>query len=125
MALSSSQKKIIRFIFAGSFVTLIYILSGLFLLTFFSISPVVANGFAFVIANLVSYIIHTLWSFSTKFKKNNFFKFYIVSFCGFLISLIFPAIGQSFNLDKSLAIIVTSITIPLFTFLLHHLWTYK
>lgn len=125
MALSKPPKKIIRFIFAGIIVTLIYIVTGLLLLNIFEVTPVIANGLAFIIANIFSYVIHTLWSFSTEIKKNNFYKFYIVSLCGFLISLVLPAMGENFSIDKSFTVIITSVSIPLFTFLFHHLWTYK
>jgi putative flippase GtrA len=125
MALSNPPKKIIRFIFAGTIVTLIYIVTGLLLLNIFEVTPVIANGLAFIIANIFSYVIHTLWSFSAEIKKNNFFKFYLVSLCGFLISLALPAMSENFNINKSFTVIITSLAIPLFTFLLHHLWTYK
>lgn len=125
MALNNSKNKIIRFIFAGVLVTFIYIVIGFILLKFTDINSVEVNAIAFIIANLFSYMIHTLWSFSTKIKKNNFLKFYIVSLIGFLISLILPMLGEHLKVDKFFITIVTSLSIPLFTFIVHNLWTYK
>ena len=125
MALNNPKNKIIRFIFAGLLVTLIYIAIGFLLLKFTDVNSVLANGIAFVIANLFSYMIHTLWSFSAEIKKNNFLKFYMVSLAGFSISIILPMLGEYLNADKFLMTVITSLSIPLFTFILHNSWTYK
>lgn len=114
----------LRFIFSGLIVTFFYISIAFFLIKFVKLNVTFANGFAFVFANIFSYIIHTTWTFSKKIKKSNLMKFYSVSFIVFLLSLLIPHLLRPFGINDFLITLVTSFSIPFLTYFLHIKWTY-
>lgn len=119
------EGKPFRFIIAGIFVTSIYILIAYLAQKYVFDSLPIANAIAFILANIVSYFIHTIWSFSEAIKKKNLLKFYIVTLGAFGLSVLIPSLGQHFQINHITTIICTALVIPIFTFLLHLFWTYK
>ena len=84
-----------------------------------------ANGLAFVIANIISFVINTLWSFSSKLEGERLLKFLVVTLISFSLTL-FIAWGAGFlGLHYLTGVLLIICIVPMLTFLMHNYWTYK
>ena len=87
--------------------------------------PAVANGIAFVVANLFSYAINTLWTFSHPLQGRSLLRFVLVSLTGLIIAVTVSGLAQWYGLNYWYGIgLVVCCATPV-TFLLHNVWTYK
>ena len=118
------NKRSLRFLFSGLLVTFFYIFIAFFIIKFVNLNVSLANGIAFVLANFLSYLIHTTWTFSERIKKSNLIRFYTVSIIAFLMSLLIPYSFEYFGMSDFLITLITSLSIPFLTYFLHSTWTY-
>jgi len=118
------NKRSLRFLFSGLLVTFFYIFIAFFIIKFVNLNVSLANGIAFVLANFLSYLIHTTWTFSERIKKSNLIRFYTVSIIAFLMSLLIPYSLEYFGMSEFLITLITSLSIPFLTYFLHSTWTY-
>jgi len=118
------NKRSLRFLFSGLLVTFFYIFIASFIIKFVNLNVSLANGIAFVLANFLSYLIHTTWTFSERIKKSNLIRFYTVSIIAFLMSLLIPYSLEYFGMSDFLITLITSLSIPFLTYFLHSTWTY-
>lgn len=114
-----------RFLVAGVGVTAIHAAVAAACIHFGSIVPAVAHGIAFIIANLCSYLIHTLWSFSSTPRPRNFTRFAIVSLLIFAISTGVPGLIDFAGGHYGLGIAAVTLIVPPTSFLLHRYYTYR
>lgn len=119
------KPKFLRFFIGGIFVTCIYISIAFLIQQYFFSNLSIANALAFIVANVSSYLIHTVWSFSEVIKKKNLLRFYIVTLGAFILAILIPLIGQYSQMNYLVINICTAIIISIFTFLSHLFWTYK
>ena len=118
-------RNILRFAISGLFVTGVHVLIATILISFILITPSLANGVAFVVATLFSYLINTLWSFSSSLHKRNLYRFFLVSFIGLLLSMSISGAAQYGGLYYLYGIAFVVCIVPAVTFLLHNFWTYQ
>lgn len=117
-------KRALRFCISGLLVTLVHICIATFLIRCVNTSPGFSNGVAFCVANAFSYLIHTLWSFSSTMGSKVLFKFLVVSGMGLALS---SSIGEAIDwmgFSYSYGILAVVLVMPPFNFLVHHFWTY-
>jgi putative flippase GtrA len=114
-----------RFAWVGVGVTALHVVSATWLITIQELSPVVANGFAFVLATLVSYIANTLWSFKRSLTSISLLRFAGVSLLGLLVTLVVSAAAEFVGLDYYYGIFAVVLAVPSFSFFLHRIWTYR
>lgn len=117
--------KTLRFAISGLFVTGVHVLIATILISFILITPSLANGVAFVVATLFSYLINTLWSFSNPLHRRNLYRFFLVSFIGLLLSISISGAAQYGGLHYWYGIAFVVCIVPAVTFLLHNFWTYQ
>lgn len=115
----------VRFAVTGLFVTALHALVAVLFINFISPLPPLANGVAFAVATLVSYVINTTWSFSARLQGRTLLRFLLVSVCGFLLAMFVAWAVQIAGFHYLLGIAAVALTIPVFTFLLHNFWTYR
>lgn len=101
----------------------VFIAAGLIRLL--AISPPVANGVAFLVATVFSYMIHTLWSFSSPLHGRNLFRFVVVFMVGCILAVAVSFVAQRFGLHYLYGIGLVALIVPPITFLLHSFWTYR
>lgn len=87
--------------------------------------PALANGIAFVIATLTSYLLNTYWSFSHKPAPTNLLRFISVALFGLVITMTIAGTAAAYSLPYWLGIACAVATVPPITFLLHNFWTYR
>lgn len=115
----------LRFAVTGLFVTALHALIAIVFINFVSALPPLANGVAFAVATVVSYVINTTWSFSARLHGRTLMRFLLVSACGFLLAMVVAWAAQMAGLNYLLGIVAVALTIPAFTFVLHNFWTYR
>ena len=115
----------VRFAVTGLFVTALHALVAVLFINFISPLPPLANGVAFAVATLVSYVINTTWSFSARLHGRTLLRFLLVSVCGFWLAMFVAWAAQIAGFHYLLGIAAVALTIPAFTFVLHNFWTYR
>jgi putative flippase GtrA len=121
---SALLRRVVRFSISGVLVTLVHIASAMVWLHWISTSSGLANGFAFTVATVFSYCIHTLWSFSAVMERRVFAKFAVVAMLGLGLSAGVGHLVQwlGFSYEYSIAAVV--LIMPPYNFVAHHFWTY-
>ncbi|MEX5663767.1 GtrA family protein [Pseudomonas neuropathica] len=115
----------VRFAVTGLFVTALHALVAILFINFISPLPPLANGVAFAVATLVSYVINTTWSFSARLHGRTLLRFLLVSVCGFWLAMFVAWAAQIAGFHYLQGIAAVALTIPAFTFVLHNFWTYR
>lgn len=115
----------LRFAVTGVFVTALHALVAVLFINFVSPHPPLANGVAFVVATVVSYVINTTWSFSARLHGKTLRRFLLVSAGGFVLAMLVAWAAQLAGLHYLAGIVAVALTIPAFTFVLHNFWTYR
>lgn len=117
--------KAMKFGLSGILATGLHVLVASTLITTVLPVPAAANGIAFVVANLFSYTINTLWTFSHPLHGRSLVRFLLVSLAGFVIAVTVSGLAEWYGLHYwyGIGLVVCGAT-PV-TFLLHNFWTYK
>lgn len=87
--------------------------------------PVVANGIAFIVATIFSYVVNTLWSFSTQMSPRTLRRFSLVAVIGLLVAMLTARVGEIIGLPPMGGVLLVIFVLPLVNFSLHSLWTYR
>lgn len=114
-----------RFAWVGVGVTALHVLVATWLITAQELSPVTANGFAFVTATLVSYTANTLWSFKRNLHPQSLLRFVSVSLVGLLATLGISAVAEALGAHYLAGIAAVVVIVPGLSFLMHRAWTYR
>ena len=119
------RKRAIRFALSGMLVTGLHVLIATAFIQIVLPAPSLANGVAFTVATIFSYIIHTTWSFSSPLHGKNLFRFSLVSFIGLFLAVSISGAADYFGMHYSYGIALVVCIVPPVTFLLHNFWTYR
>ncbi|RON55176.1 GtrA family protein [Pseudomonas frederiksbergensis] len=122
---SALIKRALRFAVTGLFVTALHAVVAVMFINFVMPMPPLANGVAFAVATVVSYLINTTWSFSARLHGRTLLRFMMVSGAGFLLAMFVAWAAQTAGLNYLLGIGAVALTLPAFTFVLHNFWTYR
>ncbi len=115
--------RLIRFFVTGALATLTHLLIAFSILYFTHFSVWLANLIGFLCAFCLSYLMQTLFVFKKKLSLPNLSRFFIVQFSALLCSQgLSELIGTT---NHYLQVIIVVITLPLITYLIHKIWTFK
>lgn len=117
--------RVFRFGVSGVVATGVHVAIATALISGASASQVKANGVAFVCANVCSYLLNALWSFSAKPGRANFVRFYTVSLLGLAITLAISWCAQTLGVNYWGGLAAILSTVPPLTFVLHRHWTFR
>jgi len=112
-----------RYGFFGIIATLIHLLSAWLLIYGLSTSVLFANSCAFLIAFIFSYIFQSKYVFRTTFDKQKFVRFFTVQSGAFFLAYMLSTWFRLENQYMQTLLIVA--VIPLISFVIHKLWTFK
>ena len=118
-------KRALRFTLSGLLVTGLHVLVATVLIEYILPVPSLANGVAFLVATVFSYLVNTIWSFSTPLHGKNLIRFCIVSLLGLSLAMSVSGVAQYLGLYYLYGIFLVAIVIPPITFILHNFWTYR
>ena len=114
-----------RFAVSGLLATGLHVVIAVSFIHLIHPSPMLANGVAFAMATIFSYLINTLWSFSSRLHGKNLRRFAVVSAFGCLLAVVVSGAAEHYGLPYGLGIVLVVLSVPPSTFLLHSFWTYR
>jgi putative flippase GtrA len=117
--------RLFRFGVSGVIATGIHVAVATPLIYLLHASQVGANGVAFVVANIASYLLNTLWSFGATPTRDSYLRFLIVSLAGLALTLGISAGAQALGLGYWAGLATILSVVPVVTFVLHRTWTYR
>ncbi|KVV64761.1 sugar translocase [Burkholderia cepacia] len=123
--LDAERTRLVRFGVSGLCSTAIHTLVAATLFAQFDATLVTANTIAFLCATAFSYLANTLWSFSSAVRTRNAVRFLAVTLAGFVETLLLARAAEALDVSRAMSIVAIALLIPLTTFLLHRLWTYR
>jgi putative flippase GtrA len=120
--------QLFRFGVVGALAASVHFLSVYAIVSIIDLIPIIANIFAFLIAFIVSYFGHSLWTFGHK-KHNHssaatkFFSVAVFSFIvnegGYFLLLEYT------SMHYLLSLFIVLITVPVMTFILSKYWAFN
>ncbi len=116
--------RISRFALAGAVATTLHALIAFLAIRFLSVSPVLGNAAAFLLATGFSYVAQTLWTFEYQSSSGTMGKFGVVVVAGFLCTIVVSGAVDRMGYPYWAGIIAVVVVVPTITFLLHNFWTY-
>jgi putative flippase GtrA len=122
---SHTLGRLFRFGVSGIIATGIHVAVATFLIYLFHASQVSANGIAFIIANVGSYLLNTLWSFGSTPGRDSYLRFLLVSLLGFLLTLGISRTAEILGAGYWVGLACILSVVPPVTFVLHRSWTYR
>ena len=122
---SSLLKRTVRFGATGLFITALHVAIATLFVNYVLHDSSIANGVAFCIATIASYLMHTKWSFSSQVQRKTFVKFMVVSAFGLGLSLGIPLIVNALGFNYIVATLAVVFVLPVTNFVLHNFWTYR
>lgn len=114
-----------RFAITGLLVTGLHVLVAAGIINFLLPVPTIANGMAFLVATTFSYMLNTMWSFSSSVKRDNFLRFILVSLVGLFLAVFVSGVAEYSEMHYMFGIGLVACIVPPVTFLLHNFWTYR
>ncbi|QYY30840.1 GtrA family protein [Cupriavidus pinatubonensis] len=116
---------LVRFGVAGVIATGVHVATATSLIYLLNASQVEANGVAFAIANVSSYFLNTLWSFSQTPRRDNFLRFFCVSILGLGMTLGISWLAERLGTTYWQGLVCVLAAVPPLTYVLHRVWTYR
>ncbi|WP_421716460.1 GtrA family protein [Arcobacter arenosus] len=115
--------KLFNYFVIGGISTLIHFLVAFIYIHFINNSLYESNIIAFFIAYVFSYIFQSKFVFKKSINKTKAFKYFIVQFFSLLLAIWISYLFKDFN--NYIKTIIVVIIMPLLTFTIHKLWTFK
>ena len=122
---SSMSRQALRFGTTGLLATGLHVSVAVSVIKYVLPAPVMANGAAFVVATIFSYLLNTKWSFARPLHGRNLLRFCVVSFAGLLLAMLVSGAAERWGLHYMWGIFFVVLTVPPVTFWLHRSWTYS
>jgi putative flippase GtrA len=121
------KMQLVRFGIVGATSALVNFLGVFALVELFSLKPLIANIIAYLIASIVSYVGHYHWTFASNAEHHkSVFKFYIMLGMNLLLNeALYAFFLYVVSLNYQLALILTIVIVPIFTFIVSKLWVYR
>lgn len=105
--------------------TLIHLMIVIGLVEWLSIYPALANGMAFIGANLFSFWANSRWSFRVSATRQRYVRFLTVSLLGLFASVLAIQLSEALQWHYLAGVLLSFVFLPLITFLAHRNWTWK
>ena len=118
-------RRFTRFLVSGATSTGVHVAIASTLVTTLATSPVTANSVAFLCATACSYLLNTLWSFSSRLRNRTLGRFAGVSLLGLGLTMGISWTAQYLGASYWVGLACVVLTVPAFTYLAHRAWTYR
>jgi putative flippase GtrA len=119
------SQRLARFAVTGVGSTLVHTGVALLLINVMARTPPLANGVAFCVATIFSYVVNTRWSFSAPLEGQNFRRFITVAAVGFLLAVALAWVAEAVGWPPIAGIGLVVCVVPIVSFILHSVWTYR
>lgn len=117
--------RVLRFGVSGTLVTGLHAVIAMTLIERAGASSMWANVIAFACATGCSYLLNTLWSFSSSPALANLWRFAMVSLGGLGLTALVAHASEAAGGGPALGIAMVVCVVPPVTFVAHRWWTYR
>lgn len=114
-----------RYAVVGGGATLTHVCVAALLIETMGLAPEGANSVAFILANLVSYVANTRWSFESNLGLKTWGRFIIVSALAWATTIAIASSVDRAGGHYMLGIFLVVIVVPFVSFAAHRLFTYR
>ena len=119
------MSEILKFVLVGITNVLFYFAMVYFFLLILDLNPVIANGVAYFVTSIYSYVMNSFITFQLAFSFSKLLKFIVASiFLSLLASLITKLI-LFFGYDYAVSMFVIILGLPVISFSIHKHWSLK
>jgi putative flippase GtrA len=117
--------RLVRFGVCGLLATGLHVGVAVVLISHAGASQALANTVAFACATCWSYLVNTLWSFSSSLRLRNVWRFIAVSLGGVALTGLVSYLAQVAGAGPWIGIAMVVCAVTPLTFLTHRRWTYR
>lgn len=117
--------RLFRFGLIGLLMTGLHFAIAVSLIKWGSVTPPMANGVAFLVSTIASYMLNTVWSFSRRIEGRTLIRFISVSLFGFFFTYVVASSVEYLGYRYLIGVFAVAFIVPPFTFLMHNYWTYR
>lgn len=114
-----------RFVIVGIAATFIHVAVAVASINLAHWHPSIANGIAFIVANLFSYAVNTHWSFNVKASMDTWYRFVTISFIAWLLTIAISWLVAAAGGSYMLGILLVVTIIPTLSYVGHRNFTYR
>ena len=114
-----------RFALVGAASTGLHVAVASSLIELAGLDAGAANGIAFTIATLASYLLNSRWTFEARLAFARLVRFAIVAVAGLAVTVGITSAMQRAGYHYLVGIAVVVVVVPIFTFFSHRMWTYR
>jgi len=122
---STELTRLIRFGVCGLSATGLHVGVAVVLISHVGMSQFLANTAAFACATCLSYLVNTLWSFSSSLRVRNVWRFIAVSLAGAALTGLVSYLAQMTGAGPWIGIAMVICAVTPLTFVTHRRWTYR
>lgn len=119
------QRRVVRFLAVGVASSLAYVGAMSAMVDGLGHGIVAGAIAGFVLGTLVSYVGNSLWTFEAAMDGRTFARFWIVVGAGFVLNWLMAAGLASLGVHHLLVSLLILITVPIFNYACHSMWTYR
>jgi len=119
------QRALTGFTLSGITATLTHVITAVALIEVIGVDQTYANGIAFSLATLISYVGNTLFSFDSKMGSATAWRFLLVSFAAGLLTMLIAWVVERAHGHYLVGIASIVLLVPPATFLAHRFFTYR
>lgn len=116
---------IFRFILVGLLSTSIYFCVAMFIVEILEQSLLIGSYSAFCISLIISYFLHSEWSFKVKCNFRRFIRFTLVAMLNLEVLMGISIFAELFKVSNFNSVLVTCTLIPLTSYLLNKIWVFR
>jgi putative flippase GtrA len=119
------QRSLIGFAVSGVIATLTHVITAIALIEGLGVGQTYANGMAFSLATLISYLGNTVWGFDSKIGRATAWRFLLVSVASGLLTVLIAWLVERSHEHYLVGIASVVLLVPPATFLAHRFFTYR
>lgn len=124
MIIRVKYHEFIRFGLVGVANTLAHACVVIALMEAFAPPAFVANGVAFMLANLMSYVLNSRFTFSTPVSFTGYRRFLLVSLVSLALTLLITLVAEYLGWHYGIGLVMVILIVPILNYLVMKAWAF-
>ncbi len=122
---SSETIRVARFVVVGGVAFASYYGCMIATISLTHSSQAVGAGAGFIVGTIVSYVGNSLLVFQARQTTGNLFRFWVVTFAGFVLNICIAAVLERFGFSAFFTALLIFLTVPILNYLGHRFWSFR
>lgn len=118
-------QQLLRFACIGILATATHVGVAALLIDQLQVAPPLANALAVLVASIVSFYGHALWTFGDQPSAANAFRFVVTTASAAGLAAMVAALTAAAGGSWQLGVVVTALAVPVFSYWAHRSWTFR